>query len=200
MFGPLKVALSLIVGCGLLFTAQKANALDSQFYPGTGMLNATVGGAQVQPISVAPVLDAELEFFSSPKTANMVHMTLATDASTAQMKYFSTAYGRRHYLWGTTGARVSEAGSDGNIEYFSKQRYFLDWEVGVGQMQGSAITNSLSYNSTMLEFGGAFGMVHQFSRDFGFHARVGIGYGYGFTSVALTALITRFVFGVSYFF
>ena len=190
------IALSLFSSiCSL-----QVQALDSQFYPGTGMFNATVGGATVQPISVAPVLDGEFEFFSAPKLSHLVHVTLAMDSATAQMKYFSTVYGRRHYLWGASGARVSESGTEGNVEYLTKHRYFFDWEVGMGQMQGYYWTSSLTSNSTMLEFGGAFGLIHQFSRDFGFQARIGLGYGYGFSSVALTAVMTRIIFGVSYFF
>lgn len=192
---PLK-----IIAFIFLFGAQHAVAEDYQIHGRTGILDAMVGGVKgIAPFMSMPIFDGEFEFLKSTKKSYLVHGTFAQDMTTAQTKYFYAGYGERYYVWGTVGTKVDKLDKTGVIQIQGSKRYYIDWEIGMGQLQAEAINLSLNITSTVLEIGLAGGMIYQPWRNLGLVTHVGLGYGYGISSVAVSGMIARILFGVTYY-
>lgn len=187
--------LVLLFGLGV-----SARAADHQILLRTGAVNALIGGVKgIDPFTTAPVIDGEFEFLHDSKKSRLVHITFAQEMKTAQTKYYYTGYGERFYLFGTSGKSIDSIDNSGLVQIRGTRRYFIDWEFGLGQLQARTINLSLNLTSTVIEAGGAAGMMLSLGKNWGLVIQAGAGYAYGISSVTVSGAILRALLGVTYY-
>jgi hypothetical protein len=165
----------------------------------TGVVNGTFSGAETGEFSVMSSLEGEFEYFYGSRGSMLAKATLSLDPATGQYKYLHMGLGQRFYLF--SRGRPIEGYSGGiSASIRPKMRYFVDWGLGLSQIQVRALTSSISVQTTSLELGLGGGAIYQLSQSFGIGLNAGWSRGISMSSVAVDSTIIRVMVGaVAYF-
>lgn len=166
----------------------------------TGMLTASLGGDLISSFAVAPIWHADYEIATTMKSARFFSATFASDMATAQTKYFGFGAGQRSFLWGSIGKDALIANSTGNgdmLRISSRHRFFWDWSLGLGQLQSYLASLSLNLTSTVFSANGGLGYEYQMLSNTALISKLQMGYGYGISSVAVSAMLIQINFGAT---
>ncbi len=188
----------LIAGlAGLLKPDDALATLDKIFTGRTGMTSLSTSGPITVSYMASPVLDGEFEKFTDYRSALVFHMTMASDSNTGTTRYFYGGAGRKYYFR-NIGMVVNEAISDGQLKMTPGMRYFAKFEFGISHMTLESFGPVLAITSTAFEFGASGGLTIPIVNNIGLTGEIGYGFGYGFSSVAITASILKFSLGISF--
>ncbi len=191
---PLKFALVFISSI-FLSSVSHAAVSDVQGHLRSGLVQGSFSGAEEGSFSIASSLELEGEYFVGTKSSLLARATVSLDQSSGQFKYIYMGIGQRFYLF--SRGRPSESSGDG--VYFSqrpKLRYFLEYGLGLAQVQVRSLTQSLSVQSTIVELGLGGGAIYQFSNSFGVSLNLMGAKGYSVSSVSVDSTIIRGMIGV----
>lgn len=161
----------------------------------SGLVQGQFSGAEEGSFSIASSLELEGEYFVGTKSSLLARATVSLDQASGQFKYIYMGLGQRFYLF--SRGRPSESSGDG--VYFSqrpKLRYFLEYGVGLAQVQVRSLTQSLSVQSTIVELGLGGGGIYQFSNSFGISLNIMGAKGFSVSSVSVDSTIIRGMIGV----
>lgn len=179
--------------------AEKNSKFQGHFR--SGLLSASFSGSDSTDgsFSIPNAFDVEMEFFTSTRNAFIVRTTMAMDFSESKVRYTYGGGGQRYYFANPgLPARAFERGDA--VIATPKIRYYAGYEVGIAQVLVLEFGPVLSTFSTVLEVGGNTGAIYQIGKNFGIEGQLGLGYGFGFSSVTVSGLVIRTFIGGSYSF
>lgn len=193
----MKKALSLLLLISITFfqSIAKADYLGIT----TGMLNANIGGALTTSFSVAPTIGFDFIQPVNLYKSFLISTQLANDMSSAQTKYFGITFGHRHYMGGAVSGPIelnsTSAEKTDYVKISSKNGYFYDYSFGLGQVQTYLVTLSLNITSTVLVGNAGIGYQQNLWSENYFFTKFNLGYGFGMSSVAATAMMIHIQLG-----
>jgi hypothetical protein len=145
------------------------------------------------------VMDFEYENIISNRQTFLVRGILGVEVKTAQVKYAFGGFGQRYYFnsnalqW-----KVMENGL--MMSYIPRLAFYMGWDFGISQVQVINYGPVLSAYSTLIEYGASGGVIYNIYKTIGLEGQLGMSYGNGFSSVAVTSQIVKMYIGVSMFF
>ncbi len=194
----LKIVLLLSLSFG--FTAlSEAAATSLQGHIRTGMVQGRFTGADSGRFAVSSSLELEGEFFTSNRGSLLARATISLDPSSGQFKYIYMGLGQRFYLW-SRGRPVEGYYESIYTSTRPKFRFFVEYGIGLAQIQVRSVTDSLSVQSTVVELGGGGGTIYQFSRNFGVSLNLMWSQGFAVSSVAIDSNVIRGMVGITGYF
>ncbi len=177
------------------------SGVSSSSSTGTGSTASTSTNAPTITTSVSLIntFDFEYEIFSSMRSSYTIRTTIGYDFGIARMVYSYVGLGRNFYLW-SDGQAIDSTEGASQISTLPKMRYFVGGDLGISRVVVGKVGTTAEIGSSLVDFGAHFGTIYQLNSSLGLEAHTGIGYGWGFSSVAVGAFIMKFFVGTSYFF
>ena len=163
------------------------------------MVKGSYSGPVTASFSTFPAIELEAELFISSKMSTIIKTVFAMDLGKAKVFYSGVAGGQRFYFSGPSMLFDRQEG-DFQIESYRPHRFFGGYEVGVAQVLVQEFTPALSIVSSIAELTGTFGYNYQMNKSIGLEVATSFGYGFGFSTVAVTGFNMRFTGGMTYYF
>ena len=171
-----------------------------QVHVRSGVISGSLSGPISSSFTTMPTLEIEHETFFNRKRSSIIQGVLAIEQTSSKSRYIYVGYGQRFYFNRSNAHPIIASGSRNFIEIKPKWRYFAQWEAGISNVLVQEVTRTFDAVSTMVDFGGGVGASYQLFEKVSIEANGKFSYGYGFTSVAVNALIMKISFGATYFF
>jgi len=146
-----------------------------------------------------PSLDVEYQIFNSSKSSYCFRMVLSPDMASGKVKYLYGGVGQRFYL-SSQGLAWSVSEKNVSFKMSPGIRYFVGWDAGLAQITVLERGTVLQVGSTLVDVGVSGGATYQMGDSFGLNAGATAAFGYGFSNVAVTAILFKVFFGGNYFF
>jgi hypothetical protein len=192
----------LIVFLQFIFVDKShANTGAGQAHFRQGFYNATFkgNGDANGSFTLNRVLDFEYENIISNRQTFLVRGILGVEVETAQVKYAFGGIGQRYYF--SSNALQWKVMEDGlMMSYLPRLSFYLGWDFGIAQVQVVNYGPVLSAYSTLIEYGGSGGFIYNIYKTIGLEGQLGMSYGNGFSSVAVTSQIVKMYIGLSMYF
>lgn len=174
----------------------EAASTSMQGHVRTGVVQGSFTGADSGEFSVVSSLELEGEVFTSSRASILAKATVSLDQQSGQFKYVYMGLGQRFYL--LSRGRPVETYQEG---VFASQRpnfrFFVEYGLGLAQIQVRSVTESLSVQSTVVELGGGGGTIYQISQNFGISFNLIWSKGFSVSSVSVDSTVIRGMIGVS---
>jgi hypothetical protein len=165
------------------------------FYNAVFKGNGDANGA----FSLDRVLDFEYENVVSNRQTFLVRGILGVEVDSAQVKYAFGGIGQRYYF--KSNALQWKVMEDGlMMNYVPRLSFYLGFDFGIAQVQVVNYGPVLSAYSTLIEYGGSGGVIYNIYKTIGLEGQLGMSYGNGFSSVAVTSQIIKIYIGLSMYF
>ena len=164
------------------------------------MVIGSLSGPITETFSTLPTLEIEYEKFRDRKESFILYGVIAIDQESAKTQYAYTGYGHRYYFKKSRAYPVVSSEESTMVEIRPKWRYYYNWDVGLSTVLVQQVNETFDAVSTMLDFGGGIGANYKITKRLSAEANGRMSYGYGFSSVAVNALLIKMSFGVTYFF
>ncbi|MCB0366698.1 MAG: hypothetical protein H6624_00765 [Bdellovibrionaceae bacterium] len=184
--------------------ASSAWAIDKgakyQVHLRAGLMQGTYSGSNVEgrTFSVPTTLDVELEVFRGRDESFTTRAIMAMELGDNRVNYTYAGVGRTYYLW-SRGRKDVRKEKFVQIANIPKTRYYWSWNGGIAQVLAIPFGLVLATYSTTLDLSVAGGMIYQVTPNLGLEFQMGTGLGYGFSTVTVTGVTVRALFGVTYF-
>ena len=165
----------------------------------TGTISGSMSSENTESFSVAPTMEVEYEKFYRLRRSYAFRALMAMDQGTAKVFYYGATFGQRFYY---SGFGYDFTRSFGNVAISSRDKLksFVFYDAGLSQAIVKTFGDLFQAVTMMVEISGGGGINYQVSRYLGIDARLSLGYGYGFSSVAVAATLMSIQFGLNYSF
>lgn len=164
-----------------------------------GMVSGSFTGVESGSFSVPLSLEGEGEYIYTPKNSALIRTTISLEPDSGQFKYVYMGLGQKFYLLSRIAPLETMEG--GNlIKILPNKLYYINYDVGLSQIQVKKVTDSLTVESTLVEFGLSGGLVWKISQRVGFVASLGFSKGFPVSPVSVDSTIIRATIGLSSFF
>lgn len=189
---------SLLIGGQVL--AGEIFLPGSQVHGRMGMVTGSLSGPITSTFSTIPTFELEYEKFLTTKESIIMRAIFAMDSASAKTQYAYAGAGQRFYIRGTTSHPITSADKEASVEIEPMWRYYWGWDIGASSVLVQEVTETFDAVSTMADFGASAGASRRVTKNFYWDASGRFSYGYGFSSVAVNAMIINLSFGATYFF
>lgn len=200
----LRLSSLIFISC-LIFQGENAWSLDKgsryQMHMRMGLFSGSYTGEGVasRAWSVPTTLDVEMELFQNRTHSYTLRAVMAMELGTNRVNYTYAGGGQTNYI-ASRGRKDFRTEKRVQIKNTPKLRYYWGWNVGVAQVLVIDFGLVLGTYSTTLDFSGNGGVIYQVGENLGLEARLGMGLGYGFSTVSVTGTTARLLFGLTYFY
>lgn len=166
-----------------------------------GLMQGSYSGASIESrtFMVPTTTDIEVEAFIDRDEAFTLRAMMAMEMSNNRVNYTYAGAGKTYYL-GARGRKEVKSERSVQITMIPKTRSYWGYSVGIAQVLAIPFGLVLSAYSTTLDASVATGLIHQITPNLGLEGQLGVGMGYGFSTVTVTGMTIRGLFGVTYFF
>jgi hypothetical protein len=174
------------------------NSHKSQLHVHTGfVMGALSGPTPDAELMVMPTFNFEYESFLSSTNSYSFKGIFAMDMEDAIVKYFFAGFSQRFYMIGR-GSTLETQNRQTYIRIDPKINFYTGYSVGLSQAVAQTFTSVLQTFTTMLDIGGMAGVNYRLTSNIRLEAQLEISYAYGFSSVAISGMLTKGFFGISY--
>jgi hypothetical protein len=189
------VLLMMIVLNSGFLSAARANPSEFAFRVGPLFENSN------HPISsnklVATTLELEYSLYRSNVKALVFRYTLANDFASGKTYYSGVAVGPRYFF--DSQAYRSDTNDNGiHLEIVPDWRYFWGFDFGVSQILVTNAGSSLQTTNTDLTASASIGITRQIADEWNVQGILGLGTGYGLSSLKVLEFTARALVGVGY--
>jgi len=175
-----------------------AAALDKmQFHLRLGMVKGSFTGAETGEFSNMTSFDGEAEYLWTAKASFSARAIFTVDPESAQVQYMYAGGGQRFYIFSRASGAEATWGFD-TVTIKPKLRYFVGWDLGMAQVLLQRVTESLSVQSAVLEYGGTAGLIYQLTSGLGMEIAGGVSKGIGISTVAVDTTILKLLIGLTF--
>jgi hypothetical protein len=181
----------------LAFVSISASANPSEFALRMGPLYESLSGPIRTNKLITTTIEAEYSLFLTNTNAIFFRYTLANELPSSKPYHFGIGVGPR-FFFNSKGHRNDVEENGIRLSIVPDWRYFFGVDAGISQVIVKSFGSVLQANSTNATATAHLGASKQISERFNINGIVGIGMGYGFSSLSIIEISPRAFIGLGY--